>query len=295
MTKLRALFEGDSEVEPALSRRCERIRHDLEHGGGACLLRGAPSGDYSDEQCRAAFERFGRAIGAPVSQSAAGETIFSVRNEGYQVGQQQARGPNTRKRLSFHTDRCDVIGFLCLRQAASGGANQLVSSMTVYNELLHRAPEAVEALSRPFFYLRHNVDSGNDRPWCRQPIFSFCEGRFACSYLRVLIDRAYQSPELPDMTDEERTALDLLEETAADPTLHVQFRLEPGEMLFLNNWVTLHRRDEFVDHVDPALRRHLLRVWLAVPNSRPLDDAFADNFGATAAGAVRGGMRPADS
>ena len=37
-----------------------------------------------------------------------------------QVEVRVSDGPNTRKRLSFHTDRCDVIGFLCLRQARSG-------------------------------------------------------------------------------------------------------------------------------------------------------------------------------
>ena len=62
-------------------------------------------------------------------------------------------------------------------------------------------------------------------------------------------------------------------------------------MLFFNNFVTLHRRSEFTDSPDPELRRHLLRIWLSVPNSRPLDPLFAGNYGATAAGAVRGGMR----
>ena len=64
-------------------------------------------------------------------------------------------------------------------------------------------------------------------------------------------------------------------------------------MLFLNNWVTLHRRSEFQDDEDPELRRHLLRIWLSVPNSRPLHPDFQANFGGTAAGAIRGGMRAA--
>ena len=42
---------------------------------------------------------------------------------------------------------------------------------------------------------------------------------------------------------------------------------------------------EFADHELPELRRHLLRIWLSVPNSRPLDPRFQDNYGATAAGA----------
>ncbi len=278
----------------SVAARLVQMGHDLEHGCGACLLRGFPLQAIDERRATTTFERLTEQIGTPISQTADGATLFHVRDEGFQVGHPQARGPNTKKRLSFHTDRCDVIAFLCVRPARSGGDNQLVSSMAVYNEMLRGRPDLVEVLLQPFYYRRHNVDTGNERPWCRQPIFSFCEGHFAASYLRVLIDRAYELPDLPDMTDIQREALDYLEETAADPALHVRFRLEAGDMLFLNNWVTLHRRDEFVDHDDPALRRHLLRVWLSVPNSRPIDPLFADNFGATTAGALRGGMRPAE-
>ncbi len=144
---------------------------------------------------------------------------------------------------------------------------------------------------QPFNYARHNVDAGNQLSYCRQPIFSFYDGDFA-AYLRVLIDRAYAMPDLPDMTAAQLEALDLLEEVASDPQLHVTFRQQPGDILLLNNWITFHRRDEFEDAPQPELRRHLLRIWLAVPNSRPLDPLFEANYGATAAGAIRGGMKP---
>lgn len=267
-----------------------RIQRDLEECSGACLLRGMPIGDFSEQSIRRLFWGITTYLGTAVSQSALGERIFSVRDEGFRVGQPQARGPNTRKRLSFHTDRCDVIAFLCLKQAKSGGENQVVSSVALYNEMLRRHPDLVDMLLQPFYYRRHNVDTGTVQPWCRQPIFSFYDGHFACSYLRVLIDRAYAMSELPDMTDRQREAMDTLEELAGDPKMHVAFYLQPGEMLFLNNWVTLHRRSEFEDFEDPMLRRHLLRIWLSVPNSRPLHPDFAANFGATAAGAIRGGM-----
>jgi hypothetical protein len=148
---------------------------------------------------------------------------------------------------------------------------------------------------RPYYYQRHNVDGGNALPYCRQPIFSIFEGHFAASFLRVLIERAYRMPELPEMTDLQREALDYLEQLAEDPALHVQFRQQAGDMLFLNNWVTFHRRSDFEDHEPPEQKRHLLRLWLSVPNSRPLDPQFQENFGATEAGALRGGMRARSS
>jgi hypothetical protein len=74
--------------------------------------------------------------------------------------------------------------------------------------------------------------------------------------------------------------------------MHAKFRQESGDMVFMNNWVTLHKRSAFEDWPEPERRRHILRIWLSMPNSRPLDPVFADNYGAVAAGALRGGMKP---
>ena len=69
-----------------------------------------------------------RNIGTPVSQSAEGELALSVRNS-----PSEKRAPyvvQTQIKLSFHTDRCDVIAFLCLMPAMSG-ENQVVDSREI--------------------------------------------------------------------------------------------------------------------------------------------------------------------
>lgn len=275
---------------PQLGRRLEVIQRELEQGSGATLVRGIPIERFDERQATCAFWAIVSHLGTPVSQTARGDTLFHVRDEGLREGQAEARGPNTRKKLSFHTDRCDVIAFLCLRQARSGGENQLVSSPSLYNEIRRERPDLLEELLQPYLYQRHSVDTANALPYCRQPVFSFCEGHFAGCFLRVLIDRAHRAEGVPSLTDRQIEALDFLEEVAERPELHVQFRQERGDVLLVNNWVNFHRRFEFEDHEDPELKRHLLRVWLAVPNSRPLDPCFLDNYGAVEAGAVRGGM-----
>ena len=277
---------------PGLGPKLQALSDALERRTGVVRVLGLPVDEYDEPQLARLFWGLCRHLGTPVSQSAAGERLFHVRDEGFAPSDARARGPNSKRTLAFHTDRCDVIAFLCVRQARSGGENQLISSVTLYNEILARRPDLLAVLMEPYYYQRHNVDSGNELAWCRQPVFSFQEGHFAGSLLRVLIERAYQSPELPDMTDLQREALDYLEEVAEEDALRVTFRQQPGDILLVNNWVTLHRRLEFEDEPDPALRRHLLRLWLSVPNSRPLDPLFKDNYGATAAGALRGGMKP---
>lgn len=291
---------GITPVLPNLAGKMKQIQSSLEHGSGVTIIEGLPVEHLLNtsavehnrviDQIKQVFAGVCSYLGTPLSQSAAGDKVFSVRNEGYADDDARARGPNTSKRLSFHTDRCDVIAFLCLRQAASGGENQVVSSIAVYNRMMHERPDLVACLMQPYYYKRHNVDTANTQPWCRQPIFSFTDGFFAASLLRVLIERAYAMPALPDMTDLQREALDELEAIAERESMHVSFTQSPGDVLLLNNWVTLHRRTAFVDDPDPMQRRHILRAWLSMPNSRPIHPLFLDNYGATEAGAIRGGM-----
>ncbi len=278
----------------SLADRLNKVQRQLEEGAGFAFVRGLPVEQFDEAQLRRLFWGVAIHLGTPVSQSAAGERIFSVADAGYASDDARSRGPNTSRKLSFHTDRCDVIGFCCHRQARSGGENYIVSSMALYNEILERRPDLLAVLLEPFYYLRHTVDGGNEQPWCRQPVFSFCEGHFAANLLRVLIDRAHAHPELPDLTPEQIEALDLVESLASDPALHATFRQEPGDMVFMNNWVTLHKRSAFEDWPEPERRRHILRIWLSMPNSRPLDPLFAGNYGAVKAGAIRGGMKPKD-
>lgn len=278
---------------PTLAARLRAIQHSLEHGSGAVMIRGLPIERYTERQATRIFWGLASHVGTPVSQSPAGERVFHVRDEGLAETDPKARGPSSRKRLSYHTDRCDVISFLCVRQAETGGENYLVSSVAIYNEMLRQRPDLVEVLMQPYRYQRHNVDTGNELPYYEQPIFSVHEGHFAANLLRVLIERAYAAPDSPAMSAAQREALDYIDQLADDPSMHVTFRQEPGDIVFFNNWVTLHRRSEFVDYIEPERKRLLLRIWLSVPNSRPLDPRFAGSYGATEAGALRGGMRPA--
>ncbi len=285
-------IEADDFPLPTFGPRLLKARQDLETGSGSFFLHGWPVDRHSVEDNRLAFWGLSRHLGTPISQSAKGEKIFDVTDSGFKVGHPKARGPNTRKGLSFHCDRCDVIGFMCLRRAKVGGENLLVSSAAVHNRILETRPELLQPLYEPWYYRTHNVDTGNDDPWCKQPIFAVHDGRWVAYILRVLIDRAYEMDELPDMTPLQRQALDYLDEVCADPDLHYRFMQEPGDLLFVNNFVNFHSRTEFEDHDDPEQKRLLFRIWLSMPNSRALPPLFSGAFGATEAGAIRGGIHP---
>ncbi|MEM6571339.1 MAG: TauD/TfdA family dioxygenase [Planctomycetota bacterium] len=284
------LFDHEGWGAPVDALPPSRAAEILEDGSGALLLRTGWTGDAATLEQR--FLALTSELGTPVSQSADGARVLHVRDEGFAPGDRRFRGPYSNRRLAFHTDRCDVIAFLCVRPARSGGENHVLSSLALRDALRATDPAAAAVLERDALpYLRHVVDEGNERPYTLVPVFTEHEGRFAGSLLRVLVDRADASPNAPDLTAEQRAALDALEEVAEDPTLYASFHLEAGDVLLLNNWTTFHRRTAFEDDPDPARRRHLMRIWLSMPNSRALDPRFADHFGAIEAGALRGGMK----
>ena len=154
-------------------------------------------------------------------------------------------------------------------------------------------PDLLAVLQQPFWYKRHNVDSGNEHAYYQQPVFSFHEGRFASSLLRVLIDRAYDSGDTPEMTSTQREALDLIETWSLDPSMHLEFRQKSGDILLLNNFVTLHRRKAFEDHAEVEQRRHLLGLAFYAQQSPP-SPSFKSSYGNTKAGAIRGACEGLD-
>ena len=58
-------------------------------------------------------------------------------------------------------------------------------------------PNLLAVLEETFLYKRHTVDLGNEQPYCEQPIFSFCQDQFACSFLRVLSTEPMQTQTSP--------------------------------------------------------------------------------------------------
>lgn len=49
----------------------------------------------------------------------------------------------------FHTDAGDIIALYSLGEAECGGESQLVSSATIYNEIVKTRPDLVRLLSSP--------------------------------------------------------------------------------------------------------------------------------------------------
>jgi len=165
----------------------------------------------------------------------------------------------------FHTDGADIIGLLCLRTSKSGGASRIVSSVTVFNEVLRRRPDLAPVLFRDFYW--HYFEPQMPAPvHFVRPICSRKGGGLNTFFIPWYIRRAQELPDVPPMTAEQTAALELLEATANDPSLYLDMEFLPGDIQLLKNSVILHKRTTYEDWEDPARKRHLLRLWLSAPD-----------------------------
>ena len=60
----------------------------------------------------------------------------------------------------------------------------------------------------------------------------------------------------------QKQALAAVEELLQRQSLRLEFDLQPGQMLFVNNHWILHNRTAFEDDAAPERRRHYSRFWL---------------------------------
>lgn len=70
---------------------------------------------------------------------------------------------------------------------------------------------------------------------------------------------------VPPLSDAQIEALNVLEDTCLRLSLHMI--LEVGDIQFLSNNHVLHARTAYIDNPPPAARRHLMRLWLSVPET----------------------------
>lgn len=252
---------------PGLGHELRKISEELESGRGFVQIKGLPIERYTLQQAKIIYWGVGTHLGKAVSQNAKGDLLGDVRDEGLDIRAARVRGYQTRTASPFHVDETDVVGLLCWRPAKTGGASLIVSSMTLYNELLRRYPCYVGVLYSRFNYDWRGEQPQGRPPIYRWPVFEYYDGRLSCRYSRRMIEFAQQTTGVM-LSKVEKEAFDIMDGLIDELRLNINF--EPGDMQFLNNYVILHSRTCFEDYTEPDRKRHLLRLWLAVPNGRPL-------------------------
>lgn len=275
---------------PNLGPRLAGICSEVMDGRGFALLRGLPVENWSMRESATAYFGIGAHFGHARSQNGKGHVLGHVRDLGRDaVNDPSARIYQTTERQTYHTDSSDIVALLCLKTAQSGGASALVSSMTIYKEMYDRRPDLLPSLFEALHTDRRGEIPAGEKPWHDIPVYNWHEGYLSALYARRYIDSARRFPEVDALTPLQTEALDLFDLLAEDPDINMQMTFQPGDMQWVHNHTMLHDRTSFVDWPEDDRKRHLLRLWLAVPGARPLPQIYTQRYGSVEIG-DRGGI-----
>ena len=273
---------------PTVAQRMRKVSDQLEAGRGIALVRGIPVARYDVPDLERIYWGLSVHLGVVIAQNTRGDHVGHVRDEGFKWGEvsggELVRGYRTNAYMPFHSDPTDRVGLFCVQKAKSGGLSSIASSTAVYNEILVTRPQALDCLFRGFHYsLRGETRGGIAQiTEYRIPVYDYFSGQLSSRYVRKTIEQAANVGGAP-LTDEERSALDLLDELVKRDDLRFDMEFEPGDIQYLNNHVAFHSRTGFEDDADPARRRHLMRIWLQSADARPLSPVMSHPHGANSA------------
>lgn len=261
------------------------VARTLASGPGFIMLRGLPAAELPEELLQIIYWGMGTHLGVGVSQSAAGDRLGHVYD----------RGVNERERyytrggaLEFHMDPVDVVGLLCLRTALSGGASRIASAGEIHNIVQAERPDLLALLYRGFHNSRRG--HGESTPSGRVPVFAQGALGIECYFLPTTIRQAAE--EGCPLSALEEEAIGFIESVANRPGVFLDMEFCVGDIQFLSNRTILHARTDYVDDPDPARKRHLLRLWLMMPDwaARPVAMNFHQRVDQAG-----GGVRPRSS
>lgn len=242
------------------------VRRELLDGRGVVMMQGFPVDAFDRESTAIAYLGLGTYLGQTMSQNKFGHVLGHVKDLGGDYNDPVTRGYMTKAEMRFHADGCDYVGLLCLKTSKSGGESRVASSVTVYNTMLKRRPDLVEALCGDYYRSRSGEVNPGEASYFAQPIFSFTQGYFSATGAGAAVDKAQKLPGVPKWTPTQAEAVDVYRQVVEECAADIPFA--PGDIQFLNNFVMLHTRRAYEDWPETDRKRHLMRLWLSDQQGR---------------------------
>ncbi|KAJ1325059.1 TauD/TfdA family dioxygenase [Microdochium nivale] len=276
---LTGITKASFPLGPDLEALLAAMRKEMLNGKGFMLYKGFPVAEWGNHKSAVAYMGLGAHIGYPVSQNGRGHILGHVKDLGEDSTQiDKVRIYRTNARQYFHADDSDVVGLLCIAKAEFGGESDIASIHHVWNILQAERPDVAELLTKPIWYFdRKGEVSRGEEPYIRTSVFFLetpdpadpaREQRVYCKwdpYFVRSLSRFSDAGLIPPLSPEQDEAARVLEATCERVQLHMV--LDVGDIQFVSNSHTLHARTAYRDHGPDSgrPRRHLMRLWLAVP------------------------------
>ncbi|KAI1800440.1 Clavaminate synthase-like protein [Daldinia bambusicola] len=269
---------------PILRSKLEECALEVHHGRGLCIIRGLRPERYSIEENIVLFLAIASYIGDKRGiQNSKGEVLSHVtESKSWTVPKEKRHGIHTNYSLPFHTDMgCEILCIQVRDRANEGGRTCVASIGTIYNDLVRTKPWVVHALAKHDWPVQASFRK--EAPFVLSPLIDYHAGNLCISMdpARIGPHPSNRDGSVPDLTEEQKEALVVLQETAKRH--QTQLDTEPGDLIFINNLALLHGRESYLD--SDTSSRHLVRLWLrntrlgwSIPPSMhmPWDAAFGE-------------------
>jgi alpha-ketoglutarate-dependent taurine dioxygenase len=240
------------------------VRAKLETDTGLAVVDRFPVERYGQAENLAIGWLLAAMLGQVVAQKANGTRLYDVKDSGQALGYGVRRSV-TNLGQPFHTDggwlwkAPAFVGLFCLESAMEGGLSRFVSLVTAHHELRRRRPDLLARLYQPFHWDRQGEHAPDAPRVSRQPVFEFEGGTLASRYYEDYVRNGSKMAG-EELDDEGAQALVTMREIVDDPANWVEFRIEKGQLQYLNNRQFAHSRTAFTDP-GPGQGRHMLRLW----------------------------------
>ncbi|MEO8443161.1 MAG: TauD/TfdA family dioxygenase [Betaproteobacteria bacterium] len=253
---------------PACRALMRRVQAALDDGVRFAVVDRLPMDDISDGEAKALYWILSSLLARPVQQKLTGTLVYYVHDTGKKATPGSGVRPDqTNMEQFFHNDNSynttqpEYVALLCVRPAKSGGVSQVISFYTLHNELVRAHQDIVPRLYQPFWFDRQAEYLPGEPAVLSAPIFSATDGRLK---VRLGLFQATSGYTMKNETMDEPavTAIKTLKQIFTDEALRFDFVMERGQIQYVNNLETGHRRTTFEDYSEPGNKRLMVRLWL---------------------------------
>jgi alpha-ketoglutarate-dependent taurine dioxygenase len=251
----------------ACSALMSDVRAKLETDTGLAVVDRFPVERYGLEENRAIGWLLAAMLGQVVAQKVNGARLYDVKDTGQALGYGVRRSV-TNLGQPFHTDggwlwkAPSFVGLFCLESALEGGLSRFTSLVTAHNALRRRRPDLLARLYAPFPWDRQGEHAPDDAGVSHHPVFEYEGGVLSARYYEDYVVNGHRLAGTV-LDDLGREALAALRALVDDEAAWVEFRIEKGQLQYLNNRQFAHSRTAFKDVGPPQQGggRHMLRLW----------------------------------
>jgi alpha-ketoglutarate-dependent taurine dioxygenase len=266
MDEKNILISEPNNSEIKIPERLEKeINSKLIQAPGFLLLRFSSAAD--DETLRLLYALLCRSIGGLNNRYG---YFFDVIDQGLDYTKAAVPVSKTKASTGFHTDSTakeylpDVVGLLCLQPGQKGGESQVTNAADLYKHLQNNFPDALIELSKPI--IRDVITPGtvNNTEAILEnafPVFSIEAHKLTFRYMRFWIESAHQKTRIP-LNEKLLAGLDEIDHFFSKAENLIQFKMNRGELLFLNNRFLCHSRTNFEDAPENNTVRRMVRAWI---------------------------------